>query len=322
MITISGKFKYSISVPLFMKRKVVKHGPSTFIISLPSRWVKKYGIKKGEELDVTEDANSVVISKEAPQKRFELNADVTGLRPKLVDRFLARSYQKGADQIKITHNDIDILDTIRKKIHELIGYELIDQSSTTCTVQTISSRIELDFDRSLRRAFTLVGDMIQVLIDACRKKEPKMLKDLYLRDLEVNRLCYFCLRQLNKEHYRIAENGEQNKVLYYLIEVLEDLGDNIKELAGYLALEEQKEKMLELLEMLKEQYDIAVSYFYSPTKTKANDAYVIYMDIRRRIADISASSKGCSQVFSLVMISESSNIIDHYTTMRLDLLKE
>ena len=37
-----------------MRRKIVQHGPATLTLSLPSGWAKKWGIKKGSELEVEE----------------------------------------------------------------------------------------------------------------------------------------------------------------------------------------------------------------------------------------------------------------------------
>ncbi len=44
-----------------MKRKVSLHGPSTLTVSLPSKWVKKYCIKKGDELDIEEKNSTLII---------------------------------------------------------------------------------------------------------------------------------------------------------------------------------------------------------------------------------------------------------------------
>ena len=39
-----------------MKRKVVKQGKSTLMISLPSKWVKDNNINRGDEIDLQIDA--------------------------------------------------------------------------------------------------------------------------------------------------------------------------------------------------------------------------------------------------------------------------
>jgi bifunctional DNA-binding transcriptional regulator/antitoxin component of YhaV-PrlF toxin-antitoxin module len=45
-----------------MKRKVIQIAQSTQLISLPRKWAKKFGIKKGDELEVEEKGSSVTVS--------------------------------------------------------------------------------------------------------------------------------------------------------------------------------------------------------------------------------------------------------------------
>ena len=44
-----------------MQRKVIQQGPSTLMVSLPSKWVKENNIKKGEELTVDWTNNQLTI---------------------------------------------------------------------------------------------------------------------------------------------------------------------------------------------------------------------------------------------------------------------
>ncbi len=308
-----------------MKRKIVKHGPSTFIVSLPSKWVKKYGIDKGDEVEVAERGKTIVVSPEVTRESLGMSSDVSGLIPRLVDRLLARSYQKGYDRIELVHNDPVILETIRTKVPELIGYEIMEQSDKTCIIQSISSRIEIDFDQSLRRAFLLVKQMVESCQEAYKKCDKNALKNLHLKDLEVNRLCYFCLRQINKEHYIEPEKAQQIHILYYIIEILEDLGDACKKLANHLADCCNKNKdFINLLGLIIEQFDISYTYFYKATKDKANDAFNLFKKIDSEIERIAGK---CSllerdEVIGLMYFKEMAHIIYHFTTMRLDFLAE
>ena len=103
-----------------MKRRVIKHGPS-FIVSLPSKWVQQCNVKKGDELEVEEKGKTLIVSTTVVRSDLSITKDVSGLIPRLVDRFLARAYQKGYDRIDLIHNDITLLDVVQKKVHELIG---------------------------------------------------------------------------------------------------------------------------------------------------------------------------------------------------------
>lgn len=44
-------------------RKLVKHGPSTIITSLPSKWIKNNNFKAGDTIKIVEINNKLVISK-------------------------------------------------------------------------------------------------------------------------------------------------------------------------------------------------------------------------------------------------------------------
>ena len=45
-----------------MKRKVIQIAESTQLVSLPRKWALKYGVKKGDEVDVLEEGNKIVVS--------------------------------------------------------------------------------------------------------------------------------------------------------------------------------------------------------------------------------------------------------------------
>ena len=84
-----------------MKRKVIQIANSTQLISLPRKWSQKYGVKKGDELEVEDDGSRIIISTEKAQELGNIEVDISG-----ADRdfllFLIRSlYIKGYDEIKL-----------------------------------------------------------------------------------------------------------------------------------------------------------------------------------------------------------------------------
>lgn len=305
-----------------MKRRVIRHGAS-YIVSLPSKWVKKFNVERGDEIEIQENNKTLILSPEIVRSNISISKNVTGLAPRLVDRFLARAYQKGYDEILLEHNNLEVLEVIRKKVHELIGYEIIEQNNKSCVIKSIASHIQLDFDNSLRKAFLLVKEMVQTCADAYQNNHKETLQNLYLRDFEVNRFCYFCLRQINKDQYMEQEHAQQSHVLYYLIEILEDLGDCYKKLAQVLATTDGKNKqLLKLLKDLKDLYEISYTYFYKASKEKANQAYALFQDITKTIEACGNENKlKEGEIQALIHLSEAAGIIYHFTTMRLDYLE-
>lgn len=305
-----------------MIRKVVKQGPATFMVSLPSTWVKKNRIKKGDTVEVLEKGPYMTITTQPGGRAIRLEADVSGLEPRLVDRLLARSYQKGYDEILLIHNNTDVLKVIQQKVTELMGYEIMEQSNKTCLIQSLSHKMDINFEESLRKAFVIVKQMAEEMIEAYAKDRKEDLQNLYLKDLEVNRFCYYCLRQINKEqYYTNPQDAQQTHVLYYLIEELEDLGDGIKKIASRLSKSKKNKSMLELLKLLKQQYERSYSYFYEPTKQKANEAYKLFQKIDQQVEQLAEKSKN-EETFILILLRETAHIIYHFSTMRLDSIKD
>ena len=307
-----------------MKRKIIQHGPSTLIISLPSTWVKQNGIKKGDELDVKEEGKTLIVGAVKANTQFLLSEDISKFKPFLVTRLLVRAYQKGYDRVHLTHNDVDLLKTIQEKILELIGFEIIEQNSKTCLIQSISSNIELDFENSLRKAFLITKQMIETVSEAYSQGDTATLSSLYLKDIEVNRFTYFCLRQINKEQYANAERSQQSHILYHLIELLENLGDTISQyLSVQLSKAPKKNRdIMVLLKLLVEYYEVSYGYFYKPSVEKVNQAYALYGEISKKIEAFVSSPSNPIEIMSIIHIKEASRLIYYFTTMRLDFLKE
>ena len=60
------------------RRKVVKHGPSTLTLSLPTSWVQKHGIKKGTELLITPQHGLLSITTLNPSEGKKTELDLRG----------------------------------------------------------------------------------------------------------------------------------------------------------------------------------------------------------------------------------------------------
>ena len=210
-----------------MKRKVIQIAESTQLISLPRKWTLKYGIKKGDELEVEEKGARIVVTPDKKVLTKELTADVSGLTPDLAGKFVSRAYQKGYDRLKLKFDNPEIMIAIQSKIPELMGYEIMDKNREQCEIQVLSGRLDIDIETSLKRAFLTVIDMADSNKEFYKKTDLSGLKNVEQKDLEVNKFCYFCLRAISK--------GFQNDPnLHFAVRTLEDLGDRTKQLANAL----------------------------------------------------------------------------------------
>ena len=301
-----------------IKRSVIQIANSTQLISLPRKWSQKYGVKKGDELEITENGNKLAISTEKIPHVEEIVVDVSGLTPRLADRFLARAYQKGYDKITIKFDKPELMIAIQNKVPELLGFEIMEQSNNSCVIQTISSKLEVDFDSSLRKAFIITLDMADSCLEALKNNNDKTLENLYHRDFDVNKFCYFCLRSINKGQHE----GFGTYILYYLIELLEDIGDEYKALAKKLVNIKSKNEIIKILTKANEVFKLGYEFFYKPEKLKAVQAINLYNETRTEIENIFGKMKNANDLKALTTIDYILKLVYHYPTMRLDTLKE
>lgn len=301
-----------------MKRKLVKQGLQALTITLPSDWVKKNSLKAGDEIDLMELENTLNISTESRKPAKEIVVDISGLVPRLADRFMARAYQKGYDKITLKFDDPELMLAVKNKISELMGFEILKIEKDKIEVEVISKQLDLDFDVMLRRAFLILMDMAKTCYEAWKENDKKSLENIFYQDYDVNRFLYFCLRELNKSG-KIISFG--SSILYYLIESLEDLGDELKELGKLLAKIKPEKEILNILDKMNEMFRCSYEYFYAPEKSKAVKAFKLSKEIASLIENL-LQNKERDTIKALVSIDFSTRIVYHLTTMRLDTLKE
>ena len=155
-----------------MKRKVIKQGPTTLMISLPSVWIKKFSIKKGDSLEIEEVDRHLKISTDKEIEITPIEFDSRGLDMKHIKKYLDEIYKSGYEEIKIRYEDPDFLSEIQDYISRiLIGYEIIEQRETSLIVKSISKTIEQEFNHILRRAFLVTKELGVRSLEVIREKE-------------------------------------------------------------------------------------------------------------------------------------------------------
>ncbi len=300
-----------------IKRKVIQIANSTQLISLPRKWSLKYNIQKGDELDVEADGDKIIVRTETIPTINEITVDVSGLTPMLADRFIARAYQKGYDMITVKYDEPELAIAIQNKVTELLGFEIMEHTKDSILIKSIAHKIDMDFDTTLRRAFLIALDMADTCLDAFSKGDKKSLENLHYKDFDMNKFCYFCLRSINKGFH----GGFGTYMLYYLVESLEDVGDEYKALAKHLSkINTKKKNLIKLISKVNELTRIGYEFYYKPEKSKAVRCITLYNEVKEEIKN-SLATKDINEAAALISLDLLSRTVYHYPTMRLDTLK-
>ena len=210
-----------------MKRKVIGLAKSTHVVSLPNSWLEQNNVKKGDEIEVHEKENSLVIEPKKTEKT--ISVDVSGL-DQHVKRFLNCVYKSGYDEIKVSYLRKEELDKIQEDVNDyLTGFEItkIDEESKKVTIKGLSRIEGKEFDNVLKRIFYIIKQTSSELASGDFDKSV-----IEKRDKEVNKYSDYCRRILNQNEFlSISSRYKRNPPLYFIVEQLEKIGDDFRDLA-------------------------------------------------------------------------------------------
>ncbi len=259
-----------------MKRKVIQIANSTQLISLPRKWSQKYGIKKGDELDVDDNSSKLIITTEGKLKFIQVELQPPHLK-NITERYVTSCYRSGASEIKIICDPeeiTDLVEYVRLKMHDqTIGYELINQGKNFFFIKDLSGGPPTGFDSALRRTFILLVTSSEDIFNAIKNQEAKKLRNAYMVDRSINKLTNFCSRYLLTKG---LEDSKETIYYYHFLRSLESLADQYSLMATNYSqsLRGVNKEILEIFQkinyVLHEFYEI----FYKYNKQRLNNLFL------------------------------------------------
>ncbi|MBT7903234.1 phosphate uptake regulator PhoU [Candidatus Woesearchaeota archaeon] len=242
-----------------MRRKIIKQGASTLTVSLPASWAKKFSLNSGDEINLEEDNKKLIIStqKEFKSKKSEIN--ISSWSRSLVFVSITNVYIRGDDEVIVKYKEPKEADWVMHMTESLIGYEAVEQTKNHLLIRDLSGNNEVEFDMIERRLFRLVLFMAKDGLDCLKKKDITQLKELWIRDREVNKFCAYCLRILNKKGHKDFEKTQHH---YNVIQFLELLGDEYSRLYKNTEKGVRKE-LIPLFEQIVKMNEDFYNLFYN-----------------------------------------------------------
>lgn len=199
-----------------MKRKVNLVGKNTLTISLPSIYVRRYNIHKGDDLNIVDQNGNIVIS--APENQIEpvmksfVEATVDPQFNKLV---LNNLYRLGADRITVQFNSEKIFDDIQRLCQDhFLGMEIIEKRKDRCIIENVTEPNPKKFDQMFKRIFIIILDSLETIKDSIETHNPEIGIFLVRQYNKIDQYANFCMRTLNKLG---RSSGSQYTMVHYLL---------------------------------------------------------------------------------------------------------
>ncbi len=188
-------------------RKVQFTGGSTYIISLPKKWIDQNHIKKGSMIRLREEEGSALLitptdkaivqtAEEALIKIASKDNSDSVIR-KVVSAYLV-GYSfiriKAEKQQQLTAQQRNDLKNFAR--HMLVGTEIVTDTPSELTLQVLLSYPELSIQSALRRMGIITASMHRDAITALKKLDYPLAESVITTDNEVDRFTLYIIRQL------------------------------------------------------------------------------------------------------------------------------
>jgi len=212
-----------------MKRKVIKQGHNTLTITLPKEWADHNNIKPGDELDLAELEEGLLLRGEGQDTPKSISLNVDGLGRLALAKLLIACFEQGFDTITLTftrtktkswsHGNENTSDIINLFSSRLIGLEVLSQTPRSITLGKVSEKL-IKFDSVLSRIFFLIEEYLQHLIDDMKTVNFDDLKEGENRHDNITKFVALASRMvLEDPHYTKTEMVNYFTILNFLDKV-------------------------------------------------------------------------------------------------------
>ena len=199
-------------------RKIQVTGGSSFMVTLPKEWADSVGIKKNASVGLQPQTDGSLIiypeNSKTVQKQTTKIIDVTNVKDMtMFYRQLIGAYIAGHDTIEIRSDSCiktNVTSVASSFVQIAIGLEILEEDDTHIIIKDLIDQNELKPIKSVERMKILVRNMLNDVLNALDKKEPKYLEDMVNRDREVDRLDWLIARQVNIHQKDITISKKQN----------------------------------------------------------------------------------------------------------------
>jgi phosphate uptake regulator len=201
-------------------RKLQYTGGSSYIVSLPKKWIQDLGLRQGDHVVIMRQGNSVLqiapASKRAAKEQKEATIEVgKDNNPYFIARKLIALYFLGFNVITIVPKEDRLLVEQREVIKSIVrrvlmGTEIIADSATGITLQVLINLLDLSVDAAFKRMLLIAKSMYRDTLLALKENNVELAEEVVKSDDEVDRFSFYIIRQLKiaiKNEHLLKEIG-------------------------------------------------------------------------------------------------------------------
>ncbi len=224
-------------------RKLISFGKSSYVVSLPKRWVERNQLRKGDVIPVHDNHESLTLfaktdkQEREPEQRIVISVDGKGIDE--LKRELIPAYINNYKMITLVGGEVrEKTPQIKQLLHSLMALEVMEQHADRIIARDFLNLHEISIPMLVTKMDASARSM---LADTKRMFAEDLYENIFSRDEDVNRLSYLSFRAIRyalrnpliaSQHYRLTSMELLN--LWMLTSQLEYIADEAKRIARVL----------------------------------------------------------------------------------------
>ncbi len=199
-----------------MKRRIIKQ-KTAYTLTLPVTWIREHNIQSKDEVDVEEEAGSIVITTEKKPILEEVSLELEKSTSEYYRIMIENHYLKGYDIINLKYFDKTVFPIIQKIVSNLIGFEILEQNEKSCKIGATSPPSAEQFRSLLHRCFNIISYTQNTVKNDIQNEVFPNINEIEAQSNDARRFLLFCTRSLHKIS---IVNRKEESFMHLLLERL------------------------------------------------------------------------------------------------------
>lgn len=185
-----------------MRRKLIRQGDNALTVTLPAKWIQSHGLKAGEEVEIEESSNQVIIQADSKTEKKSAELKLTTKSEQIIRSNLNVLYRVGFDRIKVYFNTPEQQKIVKGVADSrMLGFEVIEENKNLMILENVTEPSEEKQEVLLRRIFLIIKDSFAVMTEDFNRNDFPHSSNLIQNSKNVDRYSNFCNRNISKKRF-------------------------------------------------------------------------------------------------------------------------
>ena len=261
-------------------RKIIEFGKSSYVVSLPKRWLNEQNLRKGDVIYIDCDGDKLALypaEQNKTRKPAKITIDITGMTEREIRLHLISKYIRNFHEITLVSKDMKAkARNIRNMIHDMMALEVVEETASKIVTRNFLNMEEISPDDLLRKMDVITRGMLADSINSFKENKYENIAE---RDTDVNRLSFLLfrtLRYLQRTPASAKKKGLDHDTLLSMwaatmnIESIADQSKRLAKLMGRVKFRKEDQKQfVKLYSTIEKYYLDTMEAFYEKDSAKA-----------------------------------------------------